>query len=189
MSTAEIGITLAELIRKDKVHAICCTGANLEEDLFNLVANPHYERIPDWRALSKEDELALLQRGMNRVTDTCIPEEHAIRYIEKEMLELWQQADKEKKSYFPYEFMYQIIRSKKLEHTYSIDPKNSWLIAAAEKNLPIFTPGWEDSTLGNIFVSHVISKEISSFENDVLLHDELSGFRDILKKNLKSTTN
>ena len=37
MSTAELGITLAEMIRKDKIHALCCTGANLEEDLFNLV--------------------------------------------------------------------------------------------------------------------------------------------------------
>lgn len=163
MSTAEIGISLAELIRKDKVHAISCTGANLEEDLFNLVANTHYERIPNWRSLTKEDELDLLNRGMNRVTDTCIPEEHAIRYIEDEVLQLWQEIDKSGKSLYPYEFMYELIRSKKLEHKYQIDPKNSWLIAAAEKNLPIVTPGWEDSTLANIFVSHVITKDISRY--------------------------
>ena len=39
MSTAELGLSLAEMIRRGKVHAICCTGANLEEDLFNLVAH------------------------------------------------------------------------------------------------------------------------------------------------------
>ncbi|CRX38607.1 deoxyhypusine synthase family protein [Estrella lausannensis] len=163
MSTAELGISLAEMIRQDKVHAISCTGANLEEDLFNLVAHNHYARVPNWRELTKQDELDLLNKGMNRVTDTCIPEEHAIRYIEDEVLELWEKADKEGKSLYPYEFMYELIRSKKLEHKYQIDPKNSWLIAAAEKNLPIFTPGWEDSTLANIFVSHVITKEISRY--------------------------
>src|ERR1700726_874817 len=73
MSTAEIGISLAELIRKDKVHAISCTGANLEEDIFNLVAHDHYQQVPHYRQLSPADEQALLDRHMNRVTDTCIP--------------------------------------------------------------------------------------------------------------------
>lgn len=163
MSTAELGISLAEMIRQNKVHAISCTGANLEEDLFNLVAHNHYERVPNWRGLSKEDEVALLNRGMNRVTDTCIPEDYAFRYIEKEVLELWQKVDAEGKSLYPYEFMYELIRSKKLAHKYQIDPKHSWLVAAAEKNLPIFTPGWEDSTLANIFVSHVITKDVSRY--------------------------
>ena len=44
------------MIRREKVHAICCTGANLEEDLFNLVAHDHYVRIPHYRDLTPEDE-------------------------------------------------------------------------------------------------------------------------------------
>ncbi|MGL6022660.1 MAG: deoxyhypusine synthase family protein, partial [Chitinophagaceae bacterium] len=36
MSTAELGISLAEMIRQDKVQIITCTGANLEEDIMNL---------------------------------------------------------------------------------------------------------------------------------------------------------
>lgn len=163
MSTAELGISLAEMIRQDKVHAICCTGANLEEDVFNLVAHTHYVRVPHYRDLTKEDEQALLEKGMNRVTDTCIPEDTAIRRIENEVLTLWQKADKEKKSYFPYEFMFQLLDMPSIKNAFEIDPKDSWLIAAKEKNLPIFTPGWEDSTLGNIFVSHVISKDISGY--------------------------
>lgn len=163
MSTAELGITLAEMIRQDKVHAISCTGANLEEDIFNLVAHTHYERIPHYRALSAKEEHELLKRGMNRVTDTCIPEHEAIRRIEKSILKLWMKADQENKSYFPYQFMYQLLQSGELKQYYEIDPKNSWMLAAAEKNVPIFTPGWEDSTLANIFVSHVITKEISRF--------------------------
>lgn len=163
MSTAELGISLAEMIRQDKVHAISCTGANLEEDIFNLVAHSHYLRIPDYRSLSKEDEWELLAKGMNRVTDTCIPEDTAFRRIEKEILSLWQKADKENKSYFPYEFMYQLLDLPSIRSSFEIDPKDSWMLAAKEKNLPIVTPGWEDSTLGNIFVSHVITKDVSRY--------------------------
>src|SRR6188768_239211 len=83
MSTAELGISLAEMIRQDKVHAITCTGANLEEDIFNLVAHDYYERVPHYRTLTDADEQALLDRHMNRVTDTCIPEMEAMRRIEK----------------------------------------------------------------------------------------------------------
>lgn len=162
MSTAELGLSLAELIRKDKVHAISCTGANLEEDVFNLVAHSHYERVPHYRSLSVKEEMDLYNRGMNRVTDTCIPEDEAIRRIEKEILKLWKKAQKEGKRYFPYEYMYQLLASGVLKKYYEIDPKDSWLFAAQEKNLPIFTPGWEDSTLANIFVSHVINGDLKS---------------------------
>ncbi len=164
MSTAELGLSLAEMIRQDKVHAICCTGANLEEDIFNLVAHDSYVRVPNYRQLSPADEVALREKGMNRVTDTCIPEDTAIRAIEHQVLDLWKKADKEGKRYFPYEFMYQLIRNGSIEKSYQIDPKNSWMIAACEKNLPIYTPGWEDSTLGNIFVSHVYSGELSNYQ-------------------------
>lgn len=163
MSTAELGISLAEMIRQDKVHAICCTGANLEEDVFNLIAHNDYLRLPDYRFLSKNDENELLKQGMNRVTDTCIPEKTAIRRIESEIKELWKQADESNKSYFPYEYMYQLLDLPSIQKSYEIDPKNSWLLAAKEKNLPIVTPGWEDSSIGNIFVSHVVRKKISKF--------------------------
>jgi deoxyhypusine synthase len=163
MSTAELGISLAEMIRKDKVHAISCSGANLEEDIFNLVAHDHYLLVPHYRSLSKPEEDTLHKKGMNRVTDTCIPEETAIRRIEKEILSLWQAADQAGKSYFPHEYMYQLLDLPSIQKTFEIDPKDSWVMAAKKKRLPIITPGWEDSTLGNIFVSHVLSKDISNF--------------------------
>lgn len=162
MSTAELGLSLAEMIRQGKVHAISCTGANLEEDVFNLVAHDHYVRIPNYRDLTPQDEQKLLEKHLNRVTDTCIPEEEAIRRIENVVLEFWQDADKKGESYFPHEFMYKILLSGKLEQYYQIDPKNSWLLAAAEKNLPMVVPGWEDSTLGNIFAGHVIKGDIKN---------------------------
>ncbi len=163
MSTAELGISLAEMIREGKIHGISCTAANLEEDIFNLVAHNHYERVPHYRHLSSAEEETLLKRGMNRVTDTCIPEEEAMRRIERKLIKFWQRADQTKERYFPYEYLYQLIRSGELKESYQIDPKDSWMIAACEKNLPIFTPGWEDSTLGNVFVACVMKKELSSY--------------------------
>ncbi|MDZ7670695.1 MAG: deoxyhypusine synthase family protein [Gammaproteobacteria bacterium] len=162
MSTAELGLSLAEMIRRDKVQAITCTGANLEEDLFNLVAHDHYVRVPDYRYLSAEQEEELLGRHLNRVTDTCIPEEEAIRRIEDVILAQWQAADRAGEQYFPHEFMYRMLRAGTLDEHFQIDPADSWLKAACDKDLPIIVPGWEDSTLGNIFAAHVIKGDIDN---------------------------
>jgi deoxyhypusine synthase len=162
MSTAELGLSLAEMIRRGKVHAICCTGANLEEDVFNLVAHEHYVRIPHYRHLSPHEEEQLLDRHLNRVTDTCIPEFEAIRRIEGAVLEEWERADQGNQQFFPHEFMYKILLSGVLKQHYQIDPKDSWLLAAAEKKLPMFVPGWEDSTLGNIFAAHCMSGDVKN---------------------------
>lgn len=156
MSTAELGISLAEMIRRDKLHAICCTGANLEEDIFNLVAHDHYRRIPGWRNLTPQDEKRLEEQGLNRVTDTCIPEEEAIRAIEEPLLAIWKTADRTGTRHFPHEFLYQLIASGALESSHQIDPAHSWMVAACEKRLPVFVPGWEDSTLGNIFAARFL---------------------------------
>lgn len=161
MSTAELGISLAEMIRQDKVQIISCTGANLEEDIMNLVAHKHYKRVPHYRDLSPQDEWDLLQDGYNRVTDTCIPEEEAFRRIQKHIFAKWKNANDQGISKFPHEFMYEMLNSKEMEQYYQIDPKNSWMIEAAKKNLPIICPGWEDSTMGNIFASYCIKGELS----------------------------
>jgi deoxyhypusine synthase len=162
MSTAELGLSLAEMIRQDKVHAICCTGANLEEDVFNLVAHNHYKRIPNWRELKGEDEQALLDQHLNRVTDTCIPEGEAMRRIEKAVLAEWVNADRDGRQLFPHQFFYSILRDDRLRKSYQIDPQDSWLYAAMQKDLPMFVPGWEDSTLGNMYAGHCISGDVKN---------------------------
>ena len=159
MSTAELGLSLAEMIRQDKVHIITCTGANLEEDIFNLVAHNHYKRIPNYRDLNAQDEQALLEQHYNRVTDTCIPEEEAMRRIEKQLMHVWSKAQKEGNRYFPYEYLYQLIRNGSLDSYMQIDPNDSWVVAACEKNIPIIVPGWEDSTTGNMFAAHCMTGE------------------------------
>ncbi|GAB4546250.1 MAG: deoxyhypusine synthase family protein [Phycisphaerales bacterium] len=162
MSTAELGRSLAEMIRQNKVHAIACTGANLEEDLFNLVAHNSYERVPHYRDLTPDDEQALLDRGLARVTDTCIPEEAAIRKLERSLIPIWKDADANGVRKLPHEYLYDLIRTGDLEKDYESDPKNAWLLEACARDMPLFVPGWEDSTLGNIFTSHVLDGSLSS---------------------------
>ncbi|MDR3273370.1 MAG: deoxyhypusine synthase family protein [Flavobacteriaceae bacterium] len=162
MSTAELGKILAEMIRQDKVAIISCTGANLEEDIMNLVAHSYYERVPHYRDLTPQQEWELLEKGHNRVTDTCIPEDEAFRRLQQHIFKIWKDADDKGDRFFPHEYMYKMLLSGVLEQYYEIDPKDSWMLAAAQKNLPIVVPGWEDSTMGNIFTSYVIKKELKS---------------------------
>jgi deoxyhypusine synthase len=154
MSTGELGIILARMIRAGKVHAISCTGANLEEDVFNLLAHDQYEVIPDWRALSALDEKELYDRGMNRVTDTCIPED-VMRHLEQRLVDRWAAAAESGERRFPFEFMYSVLDDPDLPGFYQTDSSHSWLLAAKEAGIPVYAPGWEDSTMGNMFGANV----------------------------------
>ena len=160
MSTGELGISLSEMIRSGKIDIISCTGANLEEDIMNLVAHSHYERIPNYRDLTPAQERELLDKGLNRVTDTCIPEEEAFRRIQEHIFRIWKDAEENGERYFPHEFMYKLLDSGMLDQYFEIDPKNSWMLAARDKDLPMVVPGWEDSTLGNIFASYCVKGEL-----------------------------
>jgi deoxyhypusine synthase len=160
MSTAELGLSLAAMIRQGKVHAICATGANLEEDVFNLVAHDFYRRVPHYRDLTPRDEAELLANHMNRVTDTCIPEGEAMRRIESAVLRQWQAADSCGERRFPYEFLFAVLRDESVRAQFQIDVRDSWLHAAMEMDIPVFVPGWEDSTLGNMYASHCMSGDV-----------------------------
>jgi len=150
MSTAEIGKSLAPAIRAGRIHAICCTGANLEEDLFNLVAHSHYGDIPNWRDLSPREESQL----KNRITNRTLPEEEAIRKIESQLISAWSDTT----SRLPHEYLYELVKNIQPD----ANPADSWLLAAAEADLPLFVPGWEDSTLGNIFAARVLDGSVSA---------------------------
>lgn len=161
MSTAELGISLAEMIRQGQVHAISCTAANLEEDIFNLMAHDEYRIVEDWRALSVDDEVALLDDGYNRVTDTCIPET-VMRNIEHRLLKLWIEAAETNSPKTPAEFMFALLDDPTLEQHFQIPRHNSWMIAAKEAGIPVYVPGFEDSTLGNIFAARVFEGKVAS---------------------------
>jgi len=163
MSTAELGISLARLIRAGKCHAICCTGANLEEDVFNLVAHDEYKMLPNYRDVTPAVEQELYESGFNRVTDTCIPET-VMRNVDKRLLEVWRDAAEKGEQHTPWEFMKRLVADGALAEFYQVPPEHSWVLAAAERDIPVFVPGWEDSTLGNIFTSHVIAGKLPNHE-------------------------
>lgn len=161
MSTAELGKILAEMIRQNKVHIISCTGANMEEDLMNLIANSYYKNIYNYKNLTPEEEKKILNTGFSRVTDTCIPEKQAFRILESKIYNIWEKNQFNKKRLFPHEYMYELLLSGNLEPYYNINPNDSWMLAAAKKKLPILVPGWEDSTMGNIFASYCLRKKLN----------------------------
>ena len=161
MSTAEIGVSLAEMIRQDKVHAISCTAANLEEDLFNLFAHNDYKVVPDWRALSAEDEVRLQRQGFNRVTDTCIPET-VMFHMQERLTKYWVEQAERGEGQFPYEYFYRVLDEPDLKQHYQIPIEHSWVHAAKQKGLPIVSPGSEDSTLGNMFTARVMDGTVKT---------------------------
>ena len=154
MSSAQLGITLAPAIRAGLIHGISCTGANLEESLFRLVAHHGYKDFPDYRYFTKNDDTKILDNRMRRVTDTSIPEDEAFRAVEKDIVPMWNDASKSGARHFWHEYFYELIQ--KLDpKIYEGNPEECWLLAAARAKLPIVVPGYEDSTFGNIFASHV----------------------------------
>ena len=163
MSTGELGISLAEMIRQDRVHAITCTAANLEEDVFNLVAHDEYRIVENWRALSVDDEVELLRQGFNRVTDTCIPET-VMRHIESRLVQRWQQVADSGNQLLPSEFMFEILDDPELTCHFQIPREHSWLAAAKDAGIPVFVPGYEDSTLGNIFTARVFDGTVANHQ-------------------------
>ena len=163
MSTARLGISLAEMIRRGFVHAISCTGANLEEDVFSLVGRDTYRPVPHWRELSRQQEQALYEQGLNRVTDILIPEK-VFDLVAAALVKEWRavDGDADAEGLFPHEYLYRMLRSGALAEHYQVDPRDSWLVAAAEADLPLVVPGWEDSTLGIIFAAQVAKGDVSA---------------------------
>jgi deoxyhypusine synthase len=161
MSTGELGVILARMIRAGHVHALSVTGANLEEDLFNLIGRDHYKMVPNYRDLSPKDEEELRDAGFSRVTDTCINED-AWMSVADLFIDDAKAEGAAGRSHYPYEYFYRMIRSGALDGKEVIPREDSWMIAACEKNLPVFSPGWEDSTIGNIFAASVFQGKVPS---------------------------
>lgn len=159
MSTGQLGISLAKMIRKGYVSGMSVTGANLEEDVFNLVAHDEYTMVPDYRDITPEDNKEMLDKKLNRVTDVAVPAD-AMKVVEDIIINAWKTTEERK---FPHEFLTEILLSGALEKYYQVDPNESWLLAAAEMDIPIVTPGWEDSTLGNVFAAMVREGEVDNY--------------------------
>jgi deoxyhypusine synthase len=154
MSSAQLGVTIAPAIRAGLIHGMSVTGANLEESLFRLVAHDHYKDFPDYRYFTKADDTKILNDRMRRVTDTSIPEDEAFRAVESIIVPMWKRAAEKQDRRFWHEYFYELIQAIGAD-LHKGSPDECWLLAAARARLPIVVPGYEDSTFGNIFASHV----------------------------------
>lgn len=154
LSSFEVGVMLAELIRQNKVHLVSATGANHEESYYRYVAHSHYANIPRYTELTPEQEAELRDAGLRRITDTFLPEDESVRIMEPHLLKMWQEAEKKGQSHFPHEYFRRLFAEKLIKPDKQANPKDCWTLAAYEKNIPIVIPGFEDSTMGNIFSSY-----------------------------------
>ena len=153
LSSFQIGVMLAELIRKNKVHLISATGANHEESYYRYIAHSHYAYIPRYTELTPEQEAELRDAGLRRITDTFLPEEESVRIMEPHLLKMWQEAESTGERYFPHEYFRRLFAEKLIQPDPKANPDDCWTYAAYKKNVPIVIPGFEDSTMGNVFAS------------------------------------
>lgn len=173
LSSFQIGVLLAELIRRDKVHLISATGANHEESYYRYVAHSHYADIPRYTELTPEQEMELRDLGLRRITDTFLPENESVRLIEPHLLKMWKLASKNKERYFPHEYFRRLFEENLIAADPQADTRDSWVYAAFQKDIPIIVPGFEDSTVGNIFASYTYNgsqkkKKIESLDQNVM---------------------
>jgi deoxyhypusine synthase len=154
LSSFQVGVMLAELIREDKVHMVSATGANHEESYYRYVAHSHYAYIPRYTELTPEQEAELRDAGLRRITDTFLPEEESVRIMEPHFIKMWQEAEKQGKRYFPHEYFSRLFAEKLIKPDPASNPNDCWTYAAFQKNIPIVVPGFEDSTMGNIFAGY-----------------------------------
>ncbi|MEK7218654.1 MAG: deoxyhypusine synthase family protein [Patescibacteria group bacterium] len=154
LSSFQIGVTLAELIRKGKVHLVSATAANHEESYYRYVAHSHYAYIPRYTELTPEQEAELRDAGLRRITDTFLPEDESVRIMEPHLLTMWKEAGKKGERSFPHEYFRRLFSEDLIRPDPRSNPHDSWTYAAYEKGMPIVIPGFEDSTMGNIFASY-----------------------------------
>jgi deoxyhypusine synthase len=150
-SSFELGIPISKLIRAGKVHGISVTGANMEESMYRYVAQSYYYYIPDYMELTPAEENELREAGLRRITDTFLPEDESVRKILPELEKLWRKAEAENKSHLWHQYFFQLFEEGLIEKDSAAKEEDCWLHEAWKHNIPVFVPGAEDSTMGNIF--------------------------------------
>jgi deoxyhypusine synthase len=168
LSSFQVGVMLAELIRKNKVHLVSATGANHEESYYRYVAHSHYAYIPRYTELTPKQEAELRDAGLRRITDTFLPEDESVRIMEPHLLKMWKEAEKKGGSYFPHEYFRRLFREKLIKPDSKANSEDSWVYAAYQKDIPIVVPGFEDSTMGNIFASYTYNGPLKKKGDTVL---------------------
>lgn len=175
LSSFQIGVTLAELIRQNKVHLVSATAANHEESYYRYVAHSHYAYIPRYTELTPDQEAELRDAGLRRITDTFLPEDESVRIMEPHLLKMWKEAQRKGESYFPHEYFRRLFAEGLVKPDPTANPLDCWTYAAYEKNIPIVIPGFEDSTMGNIFASYTYNGKHRKDKNPLIDKNVMKG--------------
>lgn len=181
-SSFQMGKTISELIRAGKVHGISVTGANMEESLYRYVAHSQYAYIPKYAKLTAEQEEELRTVGIRRITDTFLPEEESVRVVLDALMQLWTQAQEQGKSYLWHEYFFQLFERGLVQKDPEAREEDCWLFNAWKYKIPVYVPGWEDSTMGNIF-THACYTGEHPFLAQYKLEEPIS--KDVVKRNFE----
>lgn len=168
LSSFQVGVMLAELIRQGKVHLVSATGANHEESYYRYIAHSHYAYIPRYTELTPEQEAELRDAGLRRITDTFLPEDESVRIMEPHLLKMWKDAQKKGERYFPHEYFRRLFSENLIKPDAQANADDCWAYAAYKHNVPIIIPGFEDSTMGNIFASYTYDGKYRTDKSVVL---------------------
>src|SRR3990167_6046424 len=141
LSSFQVGVMLAELIRQNKVHLVSATAANHEESYYRYVAHSHYAYIPRYTELTPEQEAELRDAGLRRITDTFLPEDESVRIMEPHLVKMWNDAQKKGERYFPHEYFRRLFAEDLIKADPAANADDCWAYAAYQKNIPIVVPG------------------------------------------------
>ena len=167
MSSAQLGITLAPAIRAGLIHGMSVTGANLEESLFRLVAQPQLQGLPRVSLLHEAGRHEDPQRAhAPRDRHAASPRTRRSAPSRSTSSRCGRTRPRRASAASGTSTSTSSSRPSAAElHEGNRD--ECWLLAAAKAKLPIVVPGYEDSTFGNIFASHVKLGECSAHRRQV----------------------
>jgi deoxyhypusine synthase len=154
----------------------------MEESLYRYVAHSQYAYIHKYNKLTPEHEEELRTAGLRRITDTFLPEDESVRIVLDSLMQVWRDAEKEGKSYLWHEFFFQLFEKGLIEKDPEANEDDCWLYQAWKHKIPVYVPGWEDSTMGNIF-THATYKGNHEFLSKYKLDEPIS--LNVVKHNLE----
>ena len=139
MSTAELGISLAKMIRAGKVHAISCTAANFEEDIFNLVAHNEYRMVPHYRDLSPDGRAATARRRV-QPRDRHLHPRNGHPPSRRRLMDYWIEAGEKGESHFASEYFYRLFEIGVSTNTTRLPKEDSWCWPPRDRH-SVYAPG------------------------------------------------
>lgn len=124
----------ADLVKRNLVNVIVTTGGSIDHDVIKAYGGKYY--VGDFEA----NDVKLHRENINRLGNIYVPNEN-YELLEKILQEMLSEIYEERKIISIRELIYEIGKRMKPD-------ENSFVYQAAKNNVPIFSPGFQDSALG-----------------------------------------